>query len=349
MADLKQQIFSSVCTAPIGATFLDWSVLWLSGNTEIFYVEDQQWLPISHDPVENHDTTANAHKHKKNHPPGHTQCLAALSVLQSLPSNQITSLVVCQKTTTATIKDLGIASDRLHEDHVWQEILQHQAEDLHRAVESVSSRGIPCVYLAFDSSIPLYLYRCRGGQRDLVDRSPLTQQQKWDRDRQIFFPGSLQAWDITPQTPRWDIREMLALTMMPFKGNLLWDLELESNHLWISCHDWWFDTQHAITKIMDYCELSIDKNRWTAWQDVLPKWQKIQNAQLAMQRQLDHLVRCIVQGKNTTLPDLDIFDEALIQHCLIRKHNLNLKTWGLDKFPKDSIELTNRLEPNQHA
>lgn len=349
MAQNNHHIVASVCTVPVGATFFDWSVLWLSGNTNVFYLPDQQWIPISQNPVVMQGPQSNAHNHQKNHPDGHKKTVEALSILKSLNGAEITSLVCCQKTGSATIKDLGIAADSLHQEDVWQMVLQHQAQDLQHAVKLLESEHIPCVYLAFDSTVPLYQYRARGGLRDIVDHNPLTQWQYWDRYRQLFFPESLQAWNINPQTPVWDIREMLALTMMPFKENPLWNLELEHQHLWISCQDWWFDTDTVVTKVMDYYGLSIDPDRWTKWLEVVPQWQKIQNKQLAMQRQLDHLVRCIVQGKNTTLPNLDLFDEALIQHCLIRHHDLNLKTWGLDKFPKDSIELTHRLEPNSHV
>ena len=43
--------------------------------------------------------------------------------------------------------------------------------------------------------------------------------------------------------------------------------------------------------------------------------------------------------------NLDIVQEATIQHELLYKHNLNLKTWQLEKF-MDSKQLHSLLEPN---
>ena len=44
---------------------------------------------------------------------------------------------------------------------------------------------------------------------------------------------------------------------------------------------------------------------------------------------------------------LDIIQEAFIQHELIYKHNLNLKTWQLEKFT-NTQQLHNLLETNTH-
>ena len=45
--------------------------------------------------------------------------------------------------------------------------------------------------------------------------------------------------------------------------------------------------------------------------------------------------------------DLDVIQEAFIQRELIYKHNLNLKTFQLEKFI-NTQQLHNLLEPNIH-
>ena len=44
--------------------------------------------------------------------------------------------------------------------------------------------------------------------------------------------------------------------------------------------------------------------------------------------------------------NLDIVRESTIQHVLIYKHGLTLKSWGLEKFPNNTQDLHLLLEPN---
>jgi len=46
--------------------------------------------------------------------------------------------------------------------------------------------------------------------------------------------------------------------------------------------------------------------------------------------------------------ELNLNQEASIQHVLIYKYDLNLKTWGLEKFPNNTKKLHELLEPNIH-
>lgn len=75
----------------------------------------------------------------------------------------------------------------------------------------------------------------------------------------------------------------------------------------------------------------------------------MQNDALKFYRSLSHIVECIVQGGYYELPALSLEQEAIIQHCLIYQHNLNIKTWQLEKFPSNTIRLHQLLEPNSHS
>ena len=60
------QIACITSTSSLGATFVDWSIHYLSGKDKYFSTVDQQWVPLTFDPL----IQSNAHKHKKNHPSG---------------------------------------------------------------------------------------------------------------------------------------------------------------------------------------------------------------------------------------------------------------------------------------
>ena len=63
----------------------------------------------------------------------------------------------------------------------------------------------------------------------------------------------------------------------------------------------------------------------------------------------DKIINYIIEGYELNLDkfNLDLVQEAAIQHELIYKHNLNLKTWQLTKFT-NTRQLHNLLEPNIH-
>ena len=60
---LGAKIIAFLTGTNTGCTFLDWSVLYLSGQTEFYSFLDQDYIPLTHNPV----TPLNAHGHKKNH------------------------------------------------------------------------------------------------------------------------------------------------------------------------------------------------------------------------------------------------------------------------------------------
>ena len=47
--------------------------------------------------------------------------------------------------------------------------------------------------------------------------------------------------------------------------------------------------------------------------------------------------------------DLTFEQEVIVQHCLIYQHGLNLKTWQLEQFPRNTRDLHRLLEPNTHT
>jgi hypothetical protein len=99
---------------------------------------------------------------------------------------------------------------------------------------------------------------------------------------------------------------------------------------------------------MEFCELAVDATRWESWLAVYNKWQKLHLEILEFTFNYQHIVDAIVNDWYYELNDLSFEQEIVIQHCLIYQHGLNLKTWGLEKFPANTKELHQLLEPNIH-
>ena len=100
---------------------------------------------------------------------------------------------------------------------------------------------------------------------------------------------------------------------------------------------------------MKYLDLDIVPERLSAWIPVYRRWQSIQSRSLKFAINLPYIIDAIVNNWYYELDDLSFEQEVIIQHFLIYKHNLNLKTWKLSKFPDNTQQLHDLLEANIHV
>ena len=164
----------------------------------------------------------------------------------------------------------------------------------------------------------------------------------------LFFSRSQKIWQELGLTDIWDQRERMALNIRPFEVGPYHHLVLPFEHHWVNCQDLWFDTERCVLNIMRWLGHTVNQDRLILWLRLMPTWQKIHNDSLHFYRQLPQIISCIVDGYRFPIPDLTLDQEAIIQHCLIYQHNLNFKTWQLEKFPNDTQQLHQLLEPNIH-
>ena len=85
------------------------------------------------------------------------------------------------------------------------------------------------------------------------------------------------------------------------------------------------------------------------WLLIYNQWKNVHKQKLMFVWYFDTIINNILQGIDFDLIrfNLDITQEATIQHFLIYKHNLNFKTWQLIKFT-NTRQLHELLEPNIH-
>ena len=72
---MAKKIIATSSIHSVGATFMDWSILFLSGQKEYYYQPTRQFINVTTNPLENlynqrgpAEELKNAHGHKKNHP-----------------------------------------------------------------------------------------------------------------------------------------------------------------------------------------------------------------------------------------------------------------------------------------
>jgi hypothetical protein len=337
------KIFAVASYQSVGCTFLDWSIHYLSGQKQ-FYNVRQQWIPLSDNPV----NSVNAHGHLKNHPRGldHTKhCIDTLSNI-----NGLASLYPVNMSYVDAAQALGITLDSSTTSEDFKKIVDATKNDFAQILEYISQRNIDliCVDLAPESA--LYCIQSRSSEGTIL-KNP-GKNTHYSRDDQqkdfedLFFKQSTNVWNDLGLTNTWDRREHLALCTRPFDVNLC-SSSLVSKHLRIDSRLWWTVGEVVIKQVLDYLNMPLDQSRIGHWRSIYQEWQKPQLKSLEFVFNYQHIVDSILNNWYCDI-DLTFEQEVVIQHCLIYQHNLNLKTWQLEKFPNNTQDLHKLLESNIH-
>ena len=125
-------------------------------------------------------------------------------------------------------------------------------------------------------------------------------------------------------------------------------LDLSLPHCLINGEEWLTQGERTMRMIMDFCQTEIVPIRLEQWLPVYYQWQKVQSNSATFSIELEHIVNATVNGWYYPI-DLTLYQEAVVQHCLIYQHNLNIRNWELSKFPNNTQELHKLLEANTHS
>ena len=100
---------------------------------------------------------------------------------------------------------------------------------------------------------------------------------------------------------------------------------------------------------MKFIDIPINSKRYEKWLIVYAQWKQIHTKRIMWCWYFDTIIEYILKGYSMDLErfDLDLYQEAVIQHVLIYKYGLNLKTFELYKFT-NTKQLHDLLEPTLH-
>ena len=323
----------------VGCTFLDWSIHFLSGQTE-FFNHKQGWIPLSKNPL----SKINAHGHLKNHPSGLSQTQDVIRILQT--QNKLTSFYPFLFYLDEIANKLNIELDKISLDQ-WKSMIDYQQYDYDQLLHNSYSQGAKVIFVSLNEDLSLYAANTRAFERMfLTNQSASSVEEIKNNYDQIFFKDSKIIWEENNLTNRWDVRERRALA-----NNLLdyisEDINLNFDHYWTDSQNLWYNGEREIQKIMSWLELPLVQERLDLWKPVYKDWQKLQIELLQFNYNYKHILKSIVNNWSYPI-DLTFEQEVIIQHCLIYQFGLNLKTWQLEKFPNNTKELHKLLEPNIH-
>jgi hypothetical protein len=323
----------------VGCTFLDWSIHFLSGQTNFFNIQTG-WQQLSKNPLKK----INAHGHQKNTVSGPTQTEIAISKLQN--HSGLSSFYLITPTIDIIATELDIDPNTITQEQQ-QSIQDYSRTSYNQSLVKSSKLGAKIIFVSLDKNLFAYANAVRTLEKMPFENcSANSEADITNAIDQLYFRDSAKIWKDLDLNNIWDLRERMALRKNLFEYNPM-KVELDFDHCWVDSQNLWYNGEREIPKILAWLELPLNQNRYEEWKPIYRKWQEIQVDALQFQYDHKHIVDCIINNWSYTI-NLTFEQEAFVQHCLIYQHNLNLKTWQLEKFPNNTQELHKLLETNIH-
>ena len=309
----------AILTDPgVGGTFLTWSIYYLSGKTHYFSAR-YGTLDVPQNPL----TTKNAHRFQSN------------VIWNTIDFKNFFPKILNQPT-----------DECIYIHNFFKKI------DTQDAVLTVCNYATKIVVLSLDQ----VLYKCKYTQRADVVPAHSTTGTLSDPDDIYndfvlhFFKESKEQWDNQNLKNVWDKREFMALSFDPFEhDSILNYIDPATIYHQINTMDMWTNFDQSIKEMFDYLDTELNQLRYQLWLPIYAQWKQQHTNRLRFGWYFNTIIDNILNGVNLDLTrfNLDIQQEAAIQHELIYKHNLNFKTWELIKFT-NTKQLHKLLEPNTH-
>lgn len=317
-----------------GGTFLSWSLHYLAGDTELFHHASDAWVTLTSNPL----TNINAHSCLINHPQCLNQFTACINKLTTMPPKSLHSLYMHQL-------------DDFYMENNCREYSIHKDSATLLAIEKMQQIS----KLIVVELLPIQrLYLSKFESRSLTRKSSdMTQvsfasfEEQHDDIIDTFFHHDKLKWDSL--TNRWEYREFLSLNVRPFNvPSIISGVDLTKEHFRFNCFDLFNNLDKSVNDLFSFLELSIAPDRKNQWLEIYNHWRKQHYDRILFSMYFDQIINSIINNHymNLTRFNLDIVREATIQHVLIYKHGLTLKSWGLEKFPNNTQDLYALLEPN---
>lgn len=338
-------IFAVSSFNSVGCTFLDWSIHYLSGQDYFYSIKQKNWIPLSQQPL----AKTNSHGHPKNHPRGYAATKKCVE--QLLDHSGIVSIYPTKLSLLEAAQDLRIEfTTSITKDNLIA-IQNYIKLDFSKMLNFIIDSGVNLIYIDTNDDVNLYFATQRSTESTITkipDGKTSYDLNTIQTDFQdFFFDQSIQQWDNQGLTDIWDKRERMALNARPFDSKT-YRIGFESKHLWVDSKTLWTDTERVLIKTLDFLDLKVNESRIDSWKTIQKNWSAIQLDALEFNTNYQRIIDSIVNNWWMEI-DLTFEQEVIIQHCLIYQHNLNLKTWQLEKFPNNTQDLHKLLETNIHS
>lgn len=315
-----------------GAHFIDWSIHYVCNQIGTYTRARSE---------------VNWHQHKCHHVRSYQALVATIKSLYEHPTSQNFETIYFSKAPTVDIL-------RLNHDVTIEMATSDQIAQAEHEVAQDYQQGVS--YCQDHDLIPVFFDYCHSdfGSIFYNDRYPLdwygvadTKINIIDKWNHTFFSESVSKFD----GEIWDKRELAALTYQAPKALSLDISDLIDQtrpHLYYTTDDVWNGFDRCLEEICYSWKLKINADSWQTWKEIYNDWRTVHDPYFA--RHLPRIVDAVVNNKYLSLRRfrMNFFMEIMLQHELIVKHGLNIKTWQLEHFPDNTQDLYALLEPNFH-
>ena len=320
----------AVLTDPaVGGTFLTWSLHYLSGHENYFSAKTRTQCNLVADPL----TAINSHNFAPNQPNTVDEFTEIFDTLTNQPTDTFHTIYF----------------------HNFIHTTESVDTNLKNSIDTLVQQAKKIIVVSTAKNSMLYhaRYKLRSGDTYLWQQPEelVSDPDKIFNDfTEYFFSESLIKWNTLQLTAAWDRREFIALNFN-FKKSLQIKPNIDPA---VECYN--IDTMDlfntfdvTVKNLFEYLEIPIATQRWQSWCEVYNKWRQHHYNRLQFVWYFDTIINSILSGEDFDLTrfQLDLVQEAAIQHALIYNHNFNLKTWQLEKF-NNTKQLHNLLESNFH-
>jgi hypothetical protein len=319
------------------------------GNTKYLH-SSIGYIELTSNPL----TKINSHGHRKNHPSGYKPTKNVVEILRDKTDGSWCSIYPFSMYMDIAAAELGIKEINTLDTKTIDPIFIKIKQDYCDMWDYLGEQNIPRIHVVLPKNLGLYkLSSVRTTDRQLLKPIPYESAEHYDQTfLDLFFKDSMSQYDNGVKT-KWDLREFMALNFReyPYSSEVDSNIDLTGDHKLITAPSLWHDGDEKVIEIFDYLQLSFNKDRMESWIPIYRQWQKVQMKILNFVYDIDYIVDGIVHNHNFDLRpyNLNIKQEAIIQHFLIYKHGLTLKNWNLEKFPNNTKDLHSLLEPNFHT
>lgn len=358
---------------PIGPTFMEWSIYFLAGKNTYWHWRHSQFKDVISNPLQQGLTSyqeshtelthkqkylndiTNAHYHSKNVCFGSDELMTMLEKSKTVDHGVLAWHQMLLPLGISTKKTgLPLAEVRQKNNHeLIKQIIQ---DDFTNSINFCLENNFKVIYLHMDPRIPFYFLNER--RPGATAKTPVPKITNPDElvtdnlsmidDYNNFFYSKDAAHSIGNHI--WDIREQKALDMRPYDAASYVQpiFDRQKSHYFVNCLTFWQNFEKQILEMIAWLDLEVDQTRYEQWKPIYQKWQNIHERYLDFSVRVDDIVDSIINGWHYHIGTLTFNEEAAIQHILIYKHGLNLKTWELEKFPPDAKSLHRLLETCHH-
>jgi hypothetical protein len=322
----------SIITDPgAGGTFLTWTLHYLAGHDFHFNTQTSSWEKIPDNPIEGQT----AHVFRANQYGKKNEIYHCIDQLNNTKTDKFHSIYF--HNLRITNKDqLGFSLDT------------------QLAVAKAQNHTNKIIVLSNQQKNYLCTVSLNGRKLTHKFAEPHLRNNSFDEQHEdfinYFFKESLTFWNQKELINVWDRREFLALNVSPFLSvSILPYIDRTLTNYELDCVELYTIFDSTVDNLFNYLDIKINQERKKSWLLVYNEWKKIHHDKLNFLWYFDKIIESVLNGYYIDLArfNLDLLQEACIQHELIYKHNLNLKTWKLDKF-NNTQQLHRLLEKNQH-